>query len=173
MRTSTFIFLIVVAFFSTALFAAETARNDRSGQPIHIKSNELVTDSKAGTATFIGKVLAKQQDVSIYADKLVVYYSEKDGQVDRVEALGHVRIVQLNRVGTAEHAVYNNKEGKISLFINPKVYQGKDVVSGKVITYYIGEERSVVTGGPESRVEAVIYPKVRGKDGERGSPTNP
>ncbi len=136
---------------------------------------ESVPDSllPSSLTNSIPTVKAKQQDITIYCDKLVVYYPEQGGEVDRVEAFGNVRIVQLNRLGTAGHAVYSNKEGKISLYINPKVYQGKDVVSGKVITYYIGEEKSVVTGGPESRVEAVIHPKGRGKDGERGSKTNP
>ena len=149
---------------TVSLYAADEVR---SGQPISIKSNELVTDSKGKTATFIGKVLAKQDDISIYADKLVVYYSEKGGEVDKVEVFGNVRIVQQNRIGTAGHAVYQNKEGKISLYDNPKVIQGKDVVSGKVITYFIAEEKSVVTGGPDARVNALIYPKGKGKDGDK------
>jgi len=158
------IIFLSITLCCSSLYAADEVR---SGQPISIKSNELVTDSKGRTATFIGKVLAKQDDITIYADKLVVYYSEKGGEVDRVEAFGNVRIVQLNRIGTAGHAVYQNKEGKISLYDNPMVYQGKDVVSGKVITYFIAEEKSVVTGGPGSRVNAVIYPKGKGKDGDK------
>jgi len=158
------IIFLSITLCSASLYAAEEVR---SGQPISIKSNELVTDSKGRTATFIGKVQAKQDDITIYADKLVVYYSEKGGEVDRVEAFGNVRIVQLNRIGTAGHAVYQNKEGKISLYDNPRVNQGRDVVSGKVITYFITEEKSVVTGGPDSRVNAVIYPKGKGKDGDK------
>lgn len=173
MQKAAFLLLSLLLAFCTVSSASAAEGIDRSDQPITIKSNELFTDSKSGTATFTGKVVAKQEDVSIYSDKLVVFYSEKSGEVDRVEAFGNVRIVQKNRLGTAGHAVYNNKDGKISLYKSPKVYQGKDVVSGAVITYYIGEEKSVVTGGPESRVEAVIYPKGRGKDGERGSKANP
>jgi lipopolysaccharide export system protein LptA len=105
--------------------------------------------------------------MTIYADKLVVYNPEQGGDVDKVEAFGNVRIVQLNRIGTSGRAVYSNKEGKISLFDSPKVIQGKDVVTGKVITYFLAEEKSVVTGGPDSRVNAVIYPKTKGKDGDR------
>ena len=158
------IIFLSITLCCTSLYAAEKIR---SGQPISIKSNELVTDSKGRTATFIGKVQAKQGDITIFADKLVVYYSEKGGEVDRVEAFGNVRIVQLNRIGTAGHAVYQNKEGKISLYDNPKVNQGKDVVSGKVITYFITEEKSVVTGDPGTRVNAVIYPKGKGNDGDK------
>lgn len=163
-----FIALLSVGF---AVFGAEAG--DRSGQPITIKSNELYSDSKTRTAVFTGKVVAKQQDVTIFADKLVVYYAEQGGQVEKVEATGNVRIVQLNRIATAGRAVYNNNDGKIILYDSPRVQQGKNIVSGKEITYFIGEDKSVVTGGPGTRVEAVIFPKGRGQDGERGSKTNP
>ena len=42
---------------------------------------------------------------------------------------------------------------------NPKVMQGTDTVSGKIITYLIDDDRSSVSGGGDSRVEAVINPK--------------
>jgi len=164
MRIVTIIIFLCLATFSSNLYAAGEGR---SGQPISIKSNELITDGKGRTATFIGKVVAKQNDMTIYADKLVVYNAEQGGDVDKVEAFGNVRIVQQNRIGTSGRAVYSNKEGMISLFDNPRVNQGKDVVTGKVITYFITEEKSVVTGGPDSRVNAVIYPKTKGKDGDR------
>jgi lipopolysaccharide export system protein LptA len=173
MRKTVLSLLLIITFFSIAFVVYGADAGDRSSQPITIKSNELYSDSKTSTAVFSGKVVAKQQDVTIYADKLVVHYSKQGGQVDRVEATGNVRIVQLNRIGTAGRAVYDNKGGKIILYDNPRVQQGKNVVSGKEITYYIGEDKSVVTGGPGTRVEAVIFPGGRGKDGQRGSKTNP
>jgi lipopolysaccharide export system protein LptA len=161
------VILFLAAFCSLAVAAGDAPRG-RSGQPISVKSNELFTDSKSRTATFTGKVVAKQQDVSIFADKLVVYYPSDGGDVDRVEASGNVRIVQQNRLATAGHAVYNNREGKITLSESPRIQQGKDVVSGSVITYMLDEEKSVVKGGPERRVEVMIYPKEKGKDGDKG-----
>ena len=74
-----------------------------------------------------------------------------------------MRIVQQNKTGTAAQADYDSRDGRIKLTGNPKVMQGTDSVSGKVITYYVDDDRSVVTGGddPESRVEAVINPPAR------------
>ena len=40
----------------------------------------------------------------------------------------------------------------------PKVMQGADTVSGEIITYFIDDDRSSVTGG---RVEAIIHPKTK------------
>jgi lipopolysaccharide export system protein LptA len=161
------IILIIIAAFlvsaSLVLAAPATKVNhkDRSNLPISIKSNALSADNKGKLAIFTGKVIAKQGDISIYADKLSIYYGEKNNEVDKIEADGSVRIVQENRTGIADHAVYDNREGRITLTGNPKVMQGSDTLSGETITYFIDEDRSVVTGGVNKRVEAVIQQPAR------------
>jgi lipopolysaccharide export system protein LptA len=87
---------------------------------------------------------------------MTVYYGTVKGDVDKIEADGNVRIVQENRTGFSAHAVYDSRAGKITLTGgNPKVMQAADTVSGEIITYFINDERSSVTGG---RVEATIHP---------------
>jgi lipopolysaccharide export system protein LptA len=158
------IFLFLICIFMLFASYAAGAGDKRDGQPITIKSNELQADTKSRTATFLGKVVAKQGDITILADRLVVRYAEQGGDVEKVEAVGNVRIVQQNRIGSAQHAVYQTQDGKITLSGSPKVVQGKDTITGREITYFVNEERSVVTGGPETRVEAVLYPKGKGKN---------
>lgn len=137
--------------------AAPEPRKGTSDLPITIKSNELAADNKGKTAVFTGKVVAKQGDVTIFCDKMTVYYGKTQGDVDKIEADGNVRIVQENRTGLAAHAVYESKLGKITLTGgSPKVMQGADTVSGEIITYFVDEERSNVSGG---RVTAEIHPK--------------
>lgn len=153
-------------FLVSQVLAAPTNKPDyknRSGLPITIKSNELTADNKGKTAIFVGKVVAKQGDITIYADKVIVNYADKKGDVEKIEASGNVRIVQQNKIGTAATAVYDSRDGRITLTGNPKVMQGTDSISGKVITYYVDDDRSVVTGGddPKSRVEATINPPTR------------
>lgn len=138
---------------------ASKSKQDRSSKPINIKADELKANNKERTAVFTGRVVARQDDVTIYSDKLIIYYGENEEQVDKIEATGSVRILQTNRVGTGGHALYENKIGKITLSVNPKVTQDKDSITGKVIVYYLDEDRSVVTGGENARVEAVIHPK--------------
>ena len=141
---------------------------DRSGLPITVKSNELTADNKGKTAIFTGKVVAKQGDITIYADKITINYGAAKGEVDRIEAQGSVRIIQQNRTGIASNATYHSREGRIILTGNPKVIQGTDTISGETITYLIDEDRSVVTGGVNTRVEAVIQPPPRkGNAGSR------
>lgn len=151
--------LFIACFLLLIVAGIVTAAEPKQGaQPISIKSDELLSDTKNRTATFTGNVIARQGDIVIYSDKLVVRYGENGNGLDRVETSGNVRIVQGTRVGTSAEAVYFGGERKIILSGNPKIHQGSDTVSGKVITYYLDEQKSVVSGGTDSRVEAVIHP---------------
>jgi len=154
---------MLLASVALAAPADKSSRRDRSSLPITIKSNELTADNKGKTAVFTGKVVAKQGDISIFADKITVNYADKKGDVEKIEASGNVRIVQQNKTGTAAQAVYDSRDGRITLTGNPRVMQGGDSISGKTITYYVDDDKSVVSGGddPKSRVEAVINPPSR------------
>jgi len=150
------LFIMIMVLASVAI-AASAVRKSGSNLPITIKSNELSADNKGKTAIFTGKVVAKQGDVTIFCDKMTVYYGAVQGDVDKIEADGNVRIVQENRTGLAAHAVYDSRAGKVILTGGgPKVMQGADTVSGEIITYFLDDDRSSVTGG---RVEATIHPK--------------
>jgi len=149
--------VILCGLAAHAVHAAPEPRTGISNLPITIKSNDLAADNKGKTAVFTGKVVAKQGDVTIFSDRMTVYYGNTQGDVDKIEADGNVRIVQENRAGLASHALYDSKQGKITLTGgSPKLMQGADTVTGEIITYFIDDERSSVTGG---RVEAVIQPK--------------
>lgn len=163
--------IAVIMLSAHSILAApvvNAVHKDRSHLPITVKSNELTTDNKGKLAVFTGKVVAKQGDVTIHADKLTINYGSTEGDVEKIEADGNVRIIQENRTGIAAHAVYENREGRIVLTGSPRVTQGADTISGKIITYFIDEERSIVSGGGDSRVEAVIHPPARkGNDAPR------
>lgn len=153
-------------FAATAVPAATAMHKDRSNLPITVKSNEMTADNKGKTAIFSGKVVAKQGDITIYSDKLIVNYADKKGEVEKVEAVGHVKIVQQNRTGFADQAVYDSRNGRIVLTGTPRVLQGGDSISGKMITYYVDDDKSDVSSGgdPKARVEAVINPPSRKND---------
>jgi len=153
MRWSFLIFLLLFGA-APAAFAAPAL----SKEPLKIKSDTLHADNEKKTATFEGKVVARQGDLNLYADRLVISYTADGHDLSRVEAFGNVRILQGNRQATGAHGVYEPKEARILLDGSPRVTQEGDVITGKLITYYVNEQRSVVTGGPNERVEAVILP---------------
>jgi len=160
--------LLCAAALVTGLLAIAHGTEIRSALPIQIKSNELLADSTRKTATFTGNVVARQGDLTIYADKLVIVYAESAQEVKQAELFGKVRIVQGDRIGQAGHAIYDARQGTIVLDQEPRVSQGETVISGATITYFVDEGRSVVSGG-SGRVEAEIHP--RGK--KAGSSVRP
>lgn len=130
-----------------------------SDQPIDIRADRLEASDAKKQMRFLGNVVAKQGDLTIYAQEITLYYSDESGDVDRVEALRDVRIVQGVKVATGQKGVFYNREAKIVLTGSPRVNQGDDFISGEKITVFINEERSEVSGQDGGRVNAVFHPK--------------
>ena len=58
---------------------------------------------------------------------LALLFSEDDREkIDRVEIDGRLRIVQEDRIATADHGVFYNNEGRILLSGNAEVHQGRN-----------------------------------------------
>jgi lipopolysaccharide export system protein LptA len=112
-----------------------------SSQPIRIKSDGLEWDYKGHVVTFKGNVIANQEDVTLYSDRLVIYYDEATSELTQIVAEGAVRIVQVDKRATGEKAVFDNAERKIVLTGNPVIRQGKNVVIGDMITIFIDQDR--------------------------------
>jgi lipopolysaccharide export system protein LptA len=73
--------------------------------------------------------------------------------VNQIEATGHVKIENENSNATCEKAVYFVSEEKIVLTGDPVAWEKGTRVSGKQITIYLAEERSVVEGNTHVRIE--------------------
>ena len=132
-----------------------------SDQPLRITSQQLEADNKQLVITFTGNVVAKQGEMTIYADVARVYYEKKEegNEVREIVATGNVRIQEADRLANCEKAVFTNAEQKIVLTGQPKVWQGKDMVSGEKIIILLEEDKSFAESGPDRRVEVILYPK--------------
>jgi len=153
-----------------SIFLEKTGKGDgrRSDQPLRISSQALEADNKNMVIVFTGNVVAKQGELTIHADKAQVFYEKKEGgnEIREIVALGNVKIYEGDRLATGNKAVLDNREQKIVLTEQPKVWQGKDMVSGERITVFLNEDKSIVEGGPDRRVEVILYPKSESVPGE-------
>lgn len=127
--------------------------------PLEVTSDRLEADDRARTVIFLGEVMAKQADLVIYAQKMTIYYQEKDRTIEKIVAEGDVRIVQGARVATGQLADYDRSKGEIVLTGEPQVHQGSDVVRGEKIVVLLNEDRSVISGQGNTRVNAVFHPR--------------
>ena len=73
--------------------------------------------------------------------------------VNRVEAIDHVQIKYAGGNATCQKAVYFSEGDKIVLTGDPVAWEKGTRVSGKQITIYLTEERSVVEGDSRVRIE--------------------
>lgn len=154
----------------------------KSDAPLNIASDRMDINQKERLIVFEGHVVAQQDDLTLTAQRMKVFTAaekqeKKAGgkgqegkekgvssppsmmeRIERIEVEGEVRISQQDKLATADKAVYYHGERKIVLLGNPIVTQGKDRVQGKLITLYLAQGRSVVEGGGDGPVKAILHP---------------
>ncbi len=177
-------FSLFIVAGSILLFSVAGALDD-SSEPIHIEADRMVSQEQDNTVVFIGNVDAKQGGLVIRTDEMTVYYVQQgngsgrknSSQVEKLICKGNVQISQGDWLGTGKRMDYFALDRKVILSGDAKGWQGQNMVSGKTITYYLDEGRSVVEGpatvdgksgekkdtGKTGRVKAVIHPDADSK----------
>ncbi|NJC87926.1 MAG: lipopolysaccharide transport periplasmic protein LptA [Desulfuromonas sp.] len=148
--------LILMA--GTALAGPPAFSGANSRGPVEISADRLEADDVAKSLVFIGHAVAKQGDITINGDRLIIYYAAQGGDVDRIIAEGSVRIVQGNRLATGSKAEYFRAEERMVLSGSPRVTDGRNAIQGDQIELFLKENRSVVKSGKDGRVNALFQP---------------
>ena len=130
--------------------------------PIKIVSDRLEADDMARKVKFIGHVIVRRGDVTLYAHEVLVTYLQGKGDIEEIIASGEVRIIQNDRIATAARATLYQKEGKIVLTGSARLLQGKDSIEGEEITVLINEEKSIIKAQQGGRVQAIFHPNESG-----------
>lgn len=137
--------VIVFLVFSVSLGFSEIKKD--SDEPIVITSQSLINDNKAKTATFDGNVIAKKGEVTLNANKMIVYYEEeeKGGNIKKIEAVGNVKLRRAERLITAHKATYLPEPDEKVIFTGePRATEGKNLITGEKITYFLKDDKAVV-----------------------------
>ena len=155
--------------------ASRKQSKDDRAQPVTVDADKMERFGKEGLVVFTGNVVARQNNSVQYADRMEVYLDESGDRIVRTVSTGAVRIITRDcRTGTARRAEYYDLEQRVVLLGNARVWQEDNVVSGETITIFLSQDRSVVQGGRQERVEAVFYPKdEKPKDGQTTAAARP
>ena len=83
-----FIVNIVLSFsaYHLTAFASAPAKEEEK-RPIIITSKTLTADSKNNTATFDGSVVARTDRITIYSDKMTVFYGNSKGKIKKIQKM--------------------------------------------------------------------------------------
>jgi len=141
-RTPFLLLLMLLACLVASPCSSQEKPFETKG-PIVITSTSLTADNKARTALFEGSVIAHTEDGTIYSDSMLVSYAE-GGNVTRIDAKGHVKLVKGERVITSNEATYFAEDDKVIFTGDPRATEGGNVVSGTKMIYLMKEDRSIV-----------------------------
>lgn len=137
--------------------------------PTVITSQSLKADNKAKTALFEGSVVAKKGEMTMFADRMLVYYAdEKSGSnIKKIDAEGNVKMIRGEKVVTSRFATYYAEPEEYVVFTGePKAVEGENVVTGTKMTNYMKDDRSVVEN---SRVFMVNKGQKKADEGGEGA----
>jgi lipopolysaccharide export system protein LptA len=129
-----------------------------------ITSNTMTASSRNNQAIFRDNVKMVQEELVVHSDIMIVYFKEKGSsppvgqlpsqnskkEIRVIEAKGNVKISKGESRATCQRAIYDKQGERIVLLESPVVWQAGTRVSGRKITMFLKENRSVVEG--ETRV---------------------
>jgi lipopolysaccharide export system protein LptA len=165
--------VLMAVLYPPGVTPAETKQKPKieKNQPIQIVSDRLDAYNEKRMVVFSGNAVATQGARTIRADRLTLYYKENrktdgrstmeaegTGDLERVEAKGHVAITEGERVVTGEEAVFEQDIQKITMTGAAVLREGANIVRGDRIVVFLDENRGVVESAENRRVTATIYP---------------
>lgn len=148
---------LAVAWLASALSVA--AQDAAAPTNTVITSDRLSFDYNRMVAVFDGNVHAQDPEVLITSERLTVFF-DSTNDVKSVTALGNVHVYHEDQRAECDQAVYIRRLGQVELTGNPKLFRGKDEISGRKITFWLDDERMLV----ESSSKLIIHP-VKGNKG--------
>jgi len=121
--------------------------------PVHISSQRLEADYQKKLITFIGDVVVRQKEFTLYADRLLLFIGQEGEEIDKILARGNVRMVQDDKEAACHEATYYHREGIV-------VLQGEPVVRKEDKYASAGDEQgSVAEQEGKERVKITIIPR--------------
>ncbi|OIP89196.1 MAG: lipopolysaccharide transport periplasmic protein LptA [Syntrophaceae bacterium CG2_30_58_14] len=180
MLKSIFRIILCIGVLTTILYPPGDARCEtkqkpgiEKDQPIQIVSDRMDAYNEKRMVVFSGNAVATQGARTIRAERLTLYYrddqkktgrstvsgvGEGTGNLERVEAKGHVTITEGERVVTGEEALFEQDAQKITMTGSAVLREGDNIIRGDRIVVFLNENRGVVEGAESRRVTATIYP---------------
>jgi lipopolysaccharide export system protein LptA len=114
--------------------ASAFSREDVKKDPIVVTSKMLTIDNENNTAVFEHSVVAEAPEMTLYADKMYIFYNQDTRAITRIDASGRVKVIEKDRVITADKATYYARDERVIFKGDLKVVERKRVISGEKST---------------------------------------
>ena len=149
-----------------------------AGNGTQITAQRMEFQRRDNQVRFFDSVHVKRDSFELWCEKLTLHLAKGGGNATRtagmqggqdfekIVAERNVRVRMNGRTARSDKATYQTDPEVIILQGNATLKEERNVLRGKVVKFYIQEDRGEVIGGEEGRVEAVFYPSTREKRGE-------
>ncbi len=134
--------LLFLIIHTASEAAALLDKTDKS--PIIITSESLTADNKNNKAVFEGSVKAKTDNMSMFSDRMTVFYDSSKGKIKKIHAAGNVKVLKENKTLFSDEALYIEQDNTITFTGNPRAIEGSNVISGSKILFHLQDESVVV-----------------------------
>lgn len=170
-RVATFVLAAVVTTFQIVAAIEQTVESDSRSETktIRITADKLIADIDAAEIDFLGNVKARQAGVVITADRLKIIYDPdavanaksfpKSGDIRKIIAGGHVKIVDENLVAEADKAEYTIISAILVLIGDPaRVTRNGHLITGSKFILQRSDGTLTVEARGKNRVRAIFQP---------------
>lgn len=128
------------AFLLLALVVAAPAAAQRfdSNAPIDVDAGRIDIADDENQAIFSGAVVIRQGSMTLNADRVRIMYAKDSAgspQVQRLDALGNVRLRQDTMRATSNNGVYDVNGKLVTLIGNVKLDRGSDHLEGARVVW--------------------------------------
>ncbi|NHK29489.1 hypothetical protein FF098_016375 [Parvularcula flava] len=144
--------LIPALMMGTA--AAQFSQN--SNAPIDITGAQFEAFQNEDYALWTGDVQVVQGEVILTAPQLKIY-GIGGGRFNRVDATGGIRYTNGLEAISGDRAVYRKENETIVVTGNVVVVQGRQVMTGQQMTYYLDTGKIVFNKETKARVRGVFF----------------
>lgn len=104
-----------------------TVQQDTS-LPVEVSADSLSVSQNDGSALFTGNVIIGQGEMRLSAPRVLVFYTENQSGVERLEATGGVTVVNGDQAAEADTAEYEVNRGTIRMVGNVLLTQGANTL---------------------------------------------
>jgi len=144
------VFVIIAIFAFSLAFAAD--------ESIKIEADSMKYYGDKQMSSFKGRVVVSQKGMTMKSDTMDVFFDGKK-EVKEILSIGNVKIERGNILALSNKARFFNKDQKLVLEGNARVWQGENYLEGERVTLFNDSERLYVDKGEDKRVKIIITPK--------------
>jgi lipopolysaccharide export system protein LptA len=119
--------LASVALAQGTEVAFGTVQQDTS-LPVEVSADSLSVSQNDGSALFTGNVVIGQGEMRLSAPRVLVFYTDGQNGIERLEATGGVTLVNADQAAEADSAEYEVNRGTIRMVGNVLLTQGANTL---------------------------------------------